>query len=114
MWRNRLDTTDPKIVLAHECGRPGASVQLSWICHEKAETAVFAGRNFGERDVVRFYYGSLAYGDLEKELKVTERYGEDYMEITVESLWRWALELSEVVTNSNGQRSSMWMILAPY
>lgn len=46
------------------------------------------------------YYGSLAYADLRKELQVTKRFEQEYMEVMAESFCRGALELSHVVTNS--------------
>lgn len=75
---------------------------------------MFACRNFGERDVFGSNCGSLAYEDFEKELLVTKRYGEQYMKVTVESLRRGALELSEAATGNKGQRLSVLLVLAPF
>lgn len=46
---------------------------------------MFAYSNFGERDAVVSYYGSLKYGGLDRELQVAKRYREKYMEVAAES-----------------------------
>lgn len=85
MWspvgRSRLYSTEPKILLAHECSRLQLSAQWSRTARRKAENGVFARKKFGQRDVVKSYYGSLAYGDFGKELQVTKKYGKKYKKL---------------------------------
>lgn len=50
--------------------------------------------------MVGLYCGSLAYANLGRESKVTEIYGEKYMEVTPEPVCSCALELSNVGTEN--------------
>lgn len=92
MLKNRLyltSPTAPKTILAHERDRPGMLVQRWGIFHKKVGNGLFACKSFGERNAMASYIESLPYGDLEKELQVTTRYGEEYIEAAVESSRRW-------------------------
>lgn len=111
---NRFYLTDSKTVLAHRCGRHETSVLRSRICHEKARIGVLSCRIVREREVVGSYYGSLAYGDRVQELQWTQRCDEEYIEVIGEWFWRWALELSKISTDSNGQKHSMLLVPAPF
>lgn len=86
--RSRLYLKDPRILRAHQCGRPRESVHWLKICHEKKEYRAFAGRSSGKRPVVESYYGSVAYGDFGKKLQVKKRYEKRYMCVTAKSLRR--------------------------
>lgn len=71
-------------------------------------------RNFGEKNVVELYYGSLAYADLGLELRSKKQFGEGYMEITAEAYWKWAVELEGRVLTSKGQESSVRVVWASF
>lgn len=43
---------------------------------------------------------------------MTEKHGEQYMEITAESFWKYELELSEVLTNYKKRRHSVIVVPA--
>lgn len=54
------------------------------------------------------YCGSLQYVDLGKKSQVKMWYREKYMKVTEESSCRYELELSDVDTDSKGQRHQLW------
>lgn len=60
------------------------------------------------------YYQSLAYVSLEKKSLVTEQYGEEYTELTTESLRREMLELTSSATDSRRQRYRMSEARTPF
>lgn len=60
--------TASKTSLGHEWVCLGKWARRSRIFYEKARNGVFVCRSSGVRDLVRPYYGSLAYEDLGKEL----------------------------------------------
>lgn len=104
---------DRRALLRHKCGQLGMFLRKFTVFHGKAGKGSFAGRCFGEKDVERQYYGSLAYANLEKDLQVTDQYGKGHMELTPNSFCTQALELSDVSTGSKGQRHQVWVIPGP-
>lgn len=56
----------------------------------------------------------MAYRRFGKKSQVTERYGEEYMEVSAKSSRKWALELTEVVTDNKEQKLSLWVVPAPF
>lgn len=53
------------------------------------------------------YYGSLAFGDLKKKLRVTKRYKEKFTEVTVGFLRTCVLELSRAGTGNEVHGQSL-------
>lgn len=84
MSSNRFDSTDSKVLLATGFCRTGVFARRSTIEQERDENGGFASRKFGERSVVRFCHGLLAYGDLGRELKTSKQYEEKYIEATAQ------------------------------
>lgn len=80
--KTRLDSTDPKNILANECTCLGVSVERSKTCHKKTESRMFAHKKLEESDVDGSYYESLEYGNPGKQLQATKTYEEKYMEVT--------------------------------
>lgn len=58
----------PKILLVRKCERPGLLIQRSRAGHENTRQGLFSCRNFAKRDVMGYYYGSLAYANFGREL----------------------------------------------
>lgn len=46
VWRNQLNSTDPKVFLAHKCSGLGLLVQSSRVCGGKAENGVLFRKKF--------------------------------------------------------------------
>lgn len=62
---------------------------------------------FGRKDVMRSNYESRARRDLGRELQVTKRNRKEFTVVTVRSFRSWALKLSEIFAERNGQKYSV-------
>lgn len=114
LWRTRLYSVDPKVLVAKKCCRTEISALMSTIEHEKARNAVLASQGFRKKDSVALYYGTLAHASFGRELQSRNQYGEVYMETTAEWLRAWAMELEESVSDSKDQKCSDWIVSASF
>lgn len=75
---------------------------------------MFVGRNSEEKKVVGSCYGSLAYANLERELRSRKQYEEGFMKVTAQSLWKSAVELKLKVPDHIDQDHFGWLFPAPF
>lgn len=90
--------------------RRGFIVRRSTIQQARVGNGGFAGLNFAKEDLVWSNYGLLAYGDLTRELRSEKQFVKGYLEITDVSSRKWAEELEEKVSDSKGQKHSVWIV----
>lgn len=66
--------------------------------------------NFGKLDVVRNYYGFVVHANLTGELQKQKSYGEELIQLTDATLRKWANDVPENVTKTEGMQHRAWIV----
>lgn len=113
-WRQRLESSDMRALLAAESGALQLSVQPSSIKHPMAGRGLFSMRNIGAGETISYYYGSVVYSDLSGKPQKHRTYGEGVMAVTVQDFEKWAYKLDDRVVPVGGQSRTVWLVPAPF
>lgn len=73
---------------------------------------MFAARGFGIGETIRQYYGTLVYRNLVNEKQKWKAYGNGIMSVTVQKFIKWAIRLSDKVTDEIGMEQTAWKVPA--
>lgn len=86
------------------------TVKKSKIAHPESGSGLFAARNFGKREVIEYYYGSLVYADQTRTKQWTKKYCGRAIEVTIEGFRKWANQLLEKVNDRDGNEHTIWTV----
>lgn len=67
----------------------------------------------GNVEKVVYCYGSLVNKNLNKDRDKAGTYGVGVMQVTAETLWKWAKELPEKLMNKDGIDHGIFIVLGP-
>ena len=113
-WNNRLNSMDVVSLRTIECLHLSVALRDSTIKSPRAGQGVFANRNFDIGETIGYYYGSLVYGDIGADRKLSKQYGSGLMAVTSTVFEKWAAQLQYVFTEVNGNKYKACITPAPW
>lgn len=113
-WIQRMNSADPKALLAYEASQLMLMVRKSTIKHPGAGNGVFSinARQAGE--CVAYYYGAIVYGDIGGTNPLLKRYGTGILSCSSDDYNKWANNLGFEFTDSFNNRYDGYVVPAPF
>lgn len=107
-------STDPQALRVHEDGNLNLVLGPSTIRHPDALLGVFVGEAISKGTIIGHYYGSLAFGDLNCQLRLHKTYGTGFLAVTFQDYNKWALNIRNTFHDADSTLSDGWVFGTPF
>lgn len=103
-WCSRLETFGICSLLVEDCGTTEVSMNATNIQHDSAGCGVCSGSPLDARELVRYYYRTPVYSNLNAQKQVPKTFGDGVIHVTVGNVATLKLRVLDTFLNKKERR----------